>query len=73
MADPRDTEHRDGAAEEDTELPLSEKERRILELYDQVLKLEVELALTKARQEVTIGTQLTHCGRELPGPILMQR
>lgn len=42
----------------ETELPLSEKEKRILELYDRLLRLEFELALTKARQEATIGTPL---------------
>lgn len=48
------TEQR-GDASEESPLPLSEKERRILELYDQLLNLEFEVALTKARQATIIG------------------
>jgi hypothetical protein len=57
MADTRGAESRGHAPEEETELPLSEKERQILELYDRLLRLELEVALTKARQQATIGTQ----------------
>lgn len=55
MGDARDVEPRADASEEETPLPLSEKEKRILELYDRLLKLEFELALTKARQDANIG------------------
>lgn len=36
-------------------LPLSDKEKTILELYDRLLDIEVELALYRARQAYTIG------------------
>lgn len=36
-------------------LPLSDKEKTILELYDRLLDLEVELALYRARQAFTLG------------------
>lgn len=55
MVDARDVELQDYASESEIPLPLSEKEKRILELYDRLLKLEVELTLTKARQNVTLG------------------
>jgi hypothetical protein len=58
IADTRDPEPRDDAPEEETELPLSEKEKRILELYDRLLNAEFELALTKARQDAALGIVL---------------
>jgi hypothetical protein len=54
MSDAGDVEAQDDASS-DVPLPLSEKEKRILELYDQLLKLELQLALTKSRQATTIG------------------
>lgn len=42
-------------ASDDTTLPLSGKETTILELYDRLLEIEVELALYRARQALSVG------------------
>jgi hypothetical protein len=42
-------------ASDDTTLPLSEKEKTILALYDRLLEIEVELALYRGRQALSIG------------------
>lgn len=58
MEDARVAAPQEDVYEAQIPLPLSEKEKRILELYDRLLELELELALTKARQDTTIGTNL---------------
>lgn len=55
MGDGRNTELEADASDVKKSLPLSDKEKRILELYDRLLEVEVELALTRARQDATIG------------------
>jgi hypothetical protein len=52
MEDTTDVDPQDDAS---PTLPLSEKEKTILELYDRLLDIEVELALYRARQAYTIG------------------
>lgn len=39
----------------DKEPPFSDQEKEILEMYDQAQKLELELALTKARVRLASG------------------
>jgi hypothetical protein len=60
IGDAREVEPQDDASGEEILLPLSGKEKRILELYDRLLKLEFELALIKAHQYVTIGMALAY-------------
>lgn len=54
MSDVPDVDIPDDASD-DTALPLSEKEKTILELYDRLLEVEVELALYRARQALSVG------------------
>ncbi|RKU41662.1 hypothetical protein DL546_003530 [Coniochaeta pulveracea] len=53
MSDVPDVDIPDDASD-DTALPLSEKEKTILELYDRLLEVEVELALYRARQALSV-------------------
>ena len=55
MRDAHGAEAEDGTLGEDVPLPLSDKESKILDLYDQLLKLEFEVALRKELQSATIG------------------
>lgn len=66
MGDGRETEPDDDASDVKISLPLSEKEKRILELYDRLLEVEVELALTRGRQDATIGAYSLVYSPEMP-------
>ncbi|KAB5580768.1 centromere protein H (CENP-H)-domain-containing protein [Coniochaeta sp. 2T2.1] len=54
MEDARGAEAQDNTWGEDAPLPLSDKESRILDLYDHLIKLEFEVALQKELQRATI-------------------
>lgn len=44
-----DDEHDDPSAQVDSQLPLSEDERRVLKLYDQLQQLRLEIAIINAQ------------------------